>query len=149
MEPLLISFLFSPPPDAHHGFDKKGQPIYIDCTGRADVDKVLSLVTKEEVVHTHILLMEWQARVLMKAASEARGATVHHMLNVVDLHGCSLRLAARRSVDIFQAIAAVDQPNYPETSASAPRDPRARDTLLRHHLSSLLLTPAQWAPHSW
>lgn len=30
-------------PSSYHGFDKKGQPIYIDRTGSAEIDKVLEV----------------------------------------------------------------------------------------------------------
>jgi hypothetical protein len=44
-------------PHAHHGFDKKGQPIYIDCTGKLDVDACLGSVSVEEVLHSHVIMM--------------------------------------------------------------------------------------------
>ena len=102
-------------PHAHHGFDKKGQPIYIDCTGQMDVESVLEGVSKEDVLHSHIIMMEYQNRVLMAQGSAKMGSTVHRMCNIVDMTGASSRLASRKAVEIFKLIAAVDQDNYPET----------------------------------
>ena len=45
------------------------------------------------------------------------GHTVHKMCNIVDMNGASMRLASRKAMDVFKGIAAVDQDNYPETSA--------------------------------
>ena len=102
-------------PHAHHGFDRKGQPIYIDCTGKLDVDTCLGAVTVEEVLQSHIIMMEFQNRILMAEASAAAGHTVHRMCNIVDMKGASMRLASRKAMDVFKGIAAVDQDNYPET----------------------------------
>ena len=102
-------------PHSHHGFDKRGQPIYIDCTGQMDVDSVLEGVSKEDVLHSHIIMMEYQNRVLMAQGSAKMGHTVHRMCNIVDMTGASSRLASRKAMDIFKLIAAVDQDNYPET----------------------------------
>jgi|APGre2960657444_1045066.scaffolds.fasta_scaffold01737_7 hypothetical protein len=44
-------------PHAHHGFDKQGQPIYIDLTGLLEVDALLEVVSKEEVLQSHIIMM--------------------------------------------------------------------------------------------
>ena len=73
------------------------------------------MVQPEEVLLSHIIMMEYQNRVLMAAASARWGSTVHKMCNIVDLRGASLRLTSHKVVDIFKRIAAVDQPNYPET----------------------------------
>ena len=84
-------------PHAHHGFDKRGQPIYIDCTGQLEVESVLEHVTKEEVLHSHIIMMEYQNRVLMAEGSRRMGHTVHRMCNIVDMTGASTRLASRKA----------------------------------------------------
>lgn len=102
-------------PHAHHGFDRKGQPIYIDCTGKLDVDTCLGAVTVDEVLQSHIIMMEFQNRILMAEGSAAAGHTVHRMCNIVDMKGASMRLASRKAMDVFKGIAAVDQDNYPET----------------------------------
>jgi hypothetical protein len=102
-------------PHAHHGFDRKGQPIYIDCTGKLDVDTCLGGVTVEEVLQSHVIMMEFQNRILMAEGSQAVGHTVHRMCNIVDMKGASMRLASRKAMDVFKGIAAVDQDNYPET----------------------------------
>lgn len=49
-------------PHAHHGFDRKGQPIYIDCTGLLDVEALMdpdaeNSCTQEEVVRSHVVMM--------------------------------------------------------------------------------------------
>lgn len=96
-------------PHAHHGFDRKGQPIYIDCTGQLDVDKVLEVCSVEEVLHSHVIMMEFQNRLLMAVASARTGSTIHKMCNIVDLRGASLRLASRKAMLVFKGIAAIDQ----------------------------------------
>jgi hypothetical protein len=80
-----------------------------------DVDSVLEGVTKEDVLHSHIIMMEYQNRALMAQGSARMGHTVHRMCNIVDMTGASSRLASRKAMDIFKLIAAVDQDNYPET----------------------------------
>jgi hypothetical protein len=86
-------------PHAHHGFDKQGQPIYIDRTGLLDVESVLEQVSKEEVLHSHIIMMEYQNRILMAEGSRRVGHTVHRMCNIVDMTGCARALCcAVRSV---------------------------------------------------
>jgi hypothetical protein len=81
-------------PHAHHGFDKQGQPIYIDRTGLLDVESVLELVSKEEVLHSHIIMMEYQNRILMAEGSRRVGHTVHRMCNIVDMTGCAAESGA-------------------------------------------------------
>ncbi len=84
-------------PHSHHGFDKKGQPIYIDRTGQLDVESVLEFMTKEEVLHSHIIMMEYQNRILMAEGSRRMGHTVHRMCNIVDMTGASSRMASRKA----------------------------------------------------
>ena len=62
-------------------------------------------------------MQEFQNRILMKEGSAKVGHTVHKMCNIVDMNGASMRLASRKAMDVFKGIAAVDQDNYPETSA--------------------------------
>lgn len=64
---------------------------------------------------SHLVMMEFQNRVLMAEGSRIAGRTVHKMCNIVDLTGASTRLAGRKTMEVFKLIAAVDQGNYPET----------------------------------
>lgn len=54
----------------------------------------------------------------MAEGSRRVGHTVHRMCNIVDMRGASMRLASRKCIEVFKAIAAVDQDNYPETMGS-------------------------------
>jgi len=80
-----------------------------------DADTLLERVSKEEVLASHLVMMEFQNRVLMAEGSRLAGRTVHKMCNIVDLTGASTRLAGRKTMEVFKLIAAVDQGNYPET----------------------------------
>jgi hypothetical protein len=47
-------------PHAFHKWDKDGRPMYIERTGRINVPFLLNLVPKKELLHNHVIGLEYQ-----------------------------------------------------------------------------------------
>ena len=71
-------------------------------------------VSAEDLVRLHVLLMEYQVRVLFPRASARAGRPIDRMTNVLDLEGLSLSvLAHRRALGVFKEVQRIDQSYYP------------------------------------
>jgi len=106
-------------PHALHDFDKLGRPVYIEKTGRIDPEMIKAKLSKEDVIRGHLWMMEYQNRVLMKQASVKTGRTVDSMLNILDVEGISTSHISSNMLDIFKAVAQIDQDHYPEQLGAA------------------------------
>mmetsp|Transcript_40840 Transcript_40840/g.49556 ORF Transcript_40840/g.49556 Transcript_40840/m.49556 type:complete len:312 (-) Transcript_40840:232-1167(-) len=106
---------------SHHGFDKKGRPVYIEQTGRNDTEMLTdrSKLQTSDLVNSHLIMMEYQVRVMMREASMRNGVTVHEMCNILDLEGLSLKHMGPEILRMFRAVAVVDQDHYPEQLGGA------------------------------
>ena len=45
---------------------KSGEPIYVDRVGSVDHDKLATVATKEDLIHGHLVMMEFQVQYLRK-----------------------------------------------------------------------------------
>eukprot|EP00963_Diacronema_lutheri_P010386 scaffold1052_cov339-Pavlova_lutheri.AAC.2 len=101
----------------YYGYDKKGQPVYIDRPGKLNVQKLLnSDISKEDILFKHVQEMEYMANVILWEASERAGHTVDSCLMILDVGGVKISDFTKEVKSILHTITKVDQDNYPETN---------------------------------
>jgi hypothetical protein len=71
------------------GFDKKGRPIYIEKSGSALVDPILTCFTDEDVSRSHLFQQE-QSCLRAAAMSKVRGDHVELFTQIIDLNGLTM-----------------------------------------------------------
>ena len=77
-------------PASYHGRDVHGRPVYIERTGTAKFAEVIRRIGADGFLRMHLRAMEYQARVLLPAASADAGEAVTQMCNVIDVSNLSL-----------------------------------------------------------
>lgn len=98
-------------PNALHGFDKAGRPIYIEKTGLIDFDTVYGHMSDEDLMRIHCWQMEMQIK-RCEESSRRLGHTVDTFSTIIDLTGLSM--AGRKGVGLIRLMAAHDQVYHPE-----------------------------------
>ena len=100
-------------PSGYHGRDVQGRPVYIERTGDVDLKEAL-VFGADKFVDLHLRGMEYQARVLLPAASLDAGRLVTQMCNVIDVGGLSLSSINGKVISLLQKVGKIDSDNYPE-----------------------------------
>ena len=103
-------------PASYHGRDVHGRPVYMERTGTAKFAEVIKRIGADGFLRMHLRAMEYQARVLLPAASADAGEAVTQMCNVIDVGDLSLYDTVSHSevLAAVRKIADVDQKHYPE-----------------------------------
>lgn len=115
-----LKVLYSHVPNTHHGHDRKGHPVHLEQPGRVNWGEVLKergtkTITKQDLVHMHIFLMEYQNRILFRKASVKQGYIVDKMTNVLDLKSLNLSILGNlKVIGLFKTIQKIDQDFYPD-----------------------------------
>lgn len=101
----------------YYGYDKKGQPVYIDRPGKLNIQKLLSSdITTDDILFKHVQEMEYLSNVILWEASERAGHTIDSCLMILDVGGVKLTDFTKEVKNILHMITKVDQDNYPETN---------------------------------
>ncbi|CAK9053480.1 unnamed protein product, partial [Durusdinium trenchii] len=79
-------------PQAYHGTDKLGRPLYIERPGQIDMPRLLQATTCERILQYFYAQTELQIRRRLPACSLVRGEVVDKSLNIMDLDGLSFRI---------------------------------------------------------
>jgi len=98
-------------PSCFHGYDKKGQPCYIEKSGQIDVATITSLFTDDEIFWAHIWDQENQYE-RCRDQSTKHKRHIETVANILDLKG--LNSGHRKILKFTKAITECDQKYYPE-----------------------------------
>jgi len=100
-------------PYRYSGFDKSGRPLYIEKTGKLQVEAVSDtrVITPEEFLASHIWGMEYLAK-LAYEESLRRGTRVDTVSSILDLDG--LGIHHRNAIHILKLCMESDSKYYPE-----------------------------------
>ena len=110
-----LAFLRGEMPTSHHGFDLRGNPVHLEQPGLFRWGRILGRVDKEDLVHMHIFLMEYQFRILMPQGAQRTGRVVDKMTNIIDLTGLNLGVLQNlRAISLFKEVQRIDQDYYPD-----------------------------------
>ena len=115
LEEEKLAFLRGEMPTSHHGFDLRGNPVHLEQPGRFRWGRILDRISREDLIHMHIFLMEYQFRVLMPQGAQRSGRVVDKMTNIVDLSGLNLGILQNlRAISLFKEVQRIDQDYYPD-----------------------------------
>jgi hypothetical protein len=110
-----LAFLRGEMPTSHHGFDLRGNPVHLEQPGLFRWGRILGRVDREDLIHMHIFLMEYQFRVLMPQGAQRTGRVVDKMTNIIDLKGLNLGVLQNlRAISLFKQVQRIDQDYYPD-----------------------------------
>mmetsp|Transcript_60857 Transcript_60857/g.145057 ORF Transcript_60857/g.145057 Transcript_60857/m.145057 type:complete len:641 (-) Transcript_60857:221-2143(-) len=102
-------------PQAYHGTDKLGRPIYIERPGKIDMPRILQTITPERLLEYVFAGSELQVRRRLPGCSLARGEIIDKSLNILDLSGMGLGIVSHNTARkvVKEAVTTI-QNHYPE-----------------------------------
>mmetsp|Transcript_86332 Transcript_86332/g.252635 ORF Transcript_86332/g.252635 Transcript_86332/m.252635 type:complete len:705 (+) Transcript_86332:55-2169(+) len=104
-------------PQAYHGTDKLGRPVYIERPGCIDMPRLLQVTTPERLLDYVYAGTELQIRRRLPACSLVRGEVVDKSLNIMDLDGLGFRVVTHTTARrVVRDIVTMLQNHYPECS---------------------------------
>lgn len=104
-------------PQAYHGTDKKGRPIYIERPGLIDMVRLLQVTTAERLLQYMQAATELQIRRRLPACSLVRGEVVDKSLSIMDLDGLGFRVVTHTTARrVLKEFVTMLQNHYPECS---------------------------------
>jgi len=104
-------------PQAYHGTDKLGRPLYIERPGQIDMPRLLKATTCERILQYVYAQTELQIRRRLPACSLVRGEVVDKSLNIMDLEGLSFRIVTHTTArKVVKDVVTMLQNHYPECS---------------------------------
>jgi hypothetical protein len=101
-------------PHGYHQVDKKGRPMYIECQGRLNIDKLFQISTEERVLRHYIQSYEVLLRLRFPACSAVAGTRIEQGLSILDLTGGSSKMLSKKVYSLIQLAAKVGSDYYPE-----------------------------------
>ena len=124
-------------PSSHHGIDKRGFPVHVECSGRYAWNKLFASLEPRVLQDAHLQMMEYQNRVLLPWASHLAGRPISQMTNVMDLEGISASILKPKVLSLLRVVQEGDEKHYPgmvnvTLLINAPRTFRVIWGLIKH-----------------
>ena len=101
-------------PHFYHRTDKKGRPIYIERLGLLKIDEVFKITTEERLIKHYIQSYETLMRLRFPACSAVACQRIEQGLNILDLHGGSMKILSKKVYALIQMASKVGSDYYPE-----------------------------------
>ena len=101
-------------PHYYHKTDKQGRPIYIERLGLLKIDDVFKITNEERLVKHYIQSYETLMRLRFPACSAIACQRVELGLNILDLHGGSMKILSKKVYALIQLASKVGSDYYPE-----------------------------------
>jgi len=99
-------------PHANLNFDTGGRPVYVEHTGRVDMNKVLKYLSPADLLHRHMRQQQWAIK-RMEDSSKHHGKLIEDQVIIMDMKGLSL-WPNTTAMSVFKLILGIDQAHYPE-----------------------------------
>jgi acyl-CoA-binding protein len=103
------------------GFSKDGHLVYIERSGGMDVPGLRALLQKPDgsedpakLLHYHVMVMDYQLKVLFPEETARRGRIVDKVIVINDLEGLGAQHVSSTVLGFLKAMSRVDQDNFCE-----------------------------------
>ena len=101
-----------------YGYDKQGNPVYIERFGLADGEAAAAMCSGEERVQYHHYISEYVQQVLLVDASHRAGYLVDQMTSVFDMTNFSRNVITKANYAYVSSCITINSLLYPELMAS-------------------------------
>mmetsp|Transcript_96867 Transcript_96867/g.202391 ORF Transcript_96867/g.202391 Transcript_96867/m.202391 type:complete len:696 (+) Transcript_96867:75-2162(+) len=102
-------------PQAYHGCDKQGRPVYIERPGAIDMRRLLQVTTAERLMQYISASCETQIRRRLPACSLKKGQVIDKSLTIVDLDGLGFSMVTHNTArSVLKNVVKIFQNHYPE-----------------------------------
>ncbi|CAF1088393.1 unnamed protein product [Didymodactylos carnosus] len=98
-------------PFSNHGYAKDNSPLYIEKTGKINVDIILTDFTLEEIIYGHIFIQEFNCQ-RARDRSKLVSKYVETISTIMDFKG--MDLSARKVIHLIKHFLHIDNNYYPE-----------------------------------
>jgi hypothetical protein len=101
-------------PHGYHNVDKKGRPIYIECQGRLNIDKMFQITSEDRLLRHYIQSYEVLLKLRFPSCSAVAGHRIEQGLSILDLHGGTTKMLSKKVYSLIQLAARIGSDYYPE-----------------------------------
>lgn len=99
----------------YHKHDLQYRPVYIEKTGKIDLDSLQLITTMDKMIRFHVCVIEGKQVELLQDMSNRAGRTINQLCSILDLDGVSLKkMTSNVVINYLQEISRIDQLAYPE-----------------------------------
>ncbi|XP_065888646.1 uncharacterized protein [Dysidea avara] len=95
---------------SYHGFDKEGRPLYLQCSGSMDVERLVAFPI-DDLIYRHVYHNEKQIS-RAEQNSTRLGRNIETVAEIHDMSG--MGLVHRKSLSLLRNVINIDQTYYPE-----------------------------------
>jgi len=101
-------------PHLYFRTDKLGRPIFIERVGKIHFDKMMKIVSLEQIEKHFIQDYERLLNEIFPACSKAKGEVIQNTCYIMDMKGAAAKMMSSKVWDLLKMVSKIGQDYYPE-----------------------------------
>ena len=101
-------------PRGFYGVDKIGRPIYLDCTGKIDINGLFRAASEEKLMRDRFMIYEWCTKLYTLSCSALYDRQISQLFSILDLTGFSMALWNKKTIRLLKQALKINSDYYPE-----------------------------------